>query len=380
MHLLPLRKRYVPHILYMCWAVYPALHLIINHLINSNCYRNGYLIWIIIFSVVITLKLYLWLLAWSFTRQCDNLPDSKKKGLTWIIYSSSLVLVTFEVFLFLSLRRMEEIHVIESDESDMICGNPSIQFFFQIFPLWSGTHIIGGILLWVFNLRAFVKYGFDAILTANHRKPIIFTAIVTIYAFCILVSLSEVAGSGRPFDLCTFGLYWATMLGIFLNFAYELADKASLSQTTLHHHQYEIANSFGRLTFVAVFTVLLQYLDFSKETFLQSSITLFFSMLIGISLAFTCLYISVNSCYQYRQESNAIQLSAEDFEELVEKLAPDNQTRSEGECVICWEEYKLTDKTITLQTCKHAYHYDCLLTWVRGRHKTCPECRAIITV
>jgi hypothetical protein len=51
---------------------------------------------------------------------------------------------------------------------------------------------------------------------------------------------------------------------------------------------------------------------------------------------------------------------------------------NEGElCLICYDEYK-QDEKITLLSCKHIYHYDCINTWVQIDN-SCPLCRKIVT-
>lgn len=50
-----------------------------------------------------------------------------------------------------------------------------------------------------------------------------------------------------------------------------------------------------------------------------------------------------------------------------------NESRVE-DCVICYSDYQDGDKIIDYPMCKHKYHADCLLEWIKTR-TTCPVCR-----
>lgn len=55
--------------------------------------------------------------------------------------------------------------------------------------------------------------------------------------------------------------------------------------------------------------------------------------------------------------------------------------QSETECTICMEAYKVNkSKIFFIANCCHIFHYKCLWKWVKHRKRTCPKCRALITV
>ncbi|MED6160992.1 hypothetical protein PIB30_056494 [Stylosanthes scabra] len=51
------------------------------------------------------------------------------------------------------------------------------------------------------------------------------------------------------------------------------------------------------------------------------------------------------------------------------------QSRDEGNCVICLEEYKDREDVGTLKTCGHDYHVSCVKKWLSMK-KLCPICKA----
>ena len=44
-------------------------------------------------------------------------------------------------------------------------------------------------------------------------------------------------------------------------------------------------------------------------------------------------------------------------------------------CSICLDEFRKNEKIITLESCKHFFHKECLDIWLQD-HNTCPVCRA----
>jgi E3 ubiquitin-protein ligase RNF115/126 len=49
------------------------------------------------------------------------------------------------------------------------------------------------------------------------------------------------------------------------------------------------------------------------------------------------------------------------------------ERNSEGECIICQEQYQLDDETIRLD-CGHLFHSGCVVPWLK-RVASCPVCR-----
>jgi predicted amidophosphoribosyltransferase len=43
-------------------------------------------------------------------------------------------------------------------------------------------------------------------------------------------------------------------------------------------------------------------------------------------------------------------------------------------CPICREELK-SSPTYTLPNCQHKFHTNCIITWFRSGHSSCPNCR-----
>lgn len=47
-------------------------------------------------------------------------------------------------------------------------------------------------------------------------------------------------------------------------------------------------------------------------------------------------------------------------------------------CSICQEDYNEESESVTLLTCGHYYHSDCIGSWLSSS-QTCPDCRAVVT-
>jgi hypothetical protein len=53
-----------------------------------------------------------------------------------------------------------------------------------------------------------------------------------------------------------------------------------------------------------------------------------------------------------------------------------SENHPEGQCPICFEEYKDGDEIRTLK-CNHVYHDNCILSWLKNQ-RACPYCKKII--
>lgn len=56
-----------------------------------------------------------------------------------------------------------------------------------------------------------------------------------------------------------------------------------------------------------------------------------------------------------------------------------SQSNDKGlNCSICMGEYTYMEMVIELPKCRHRFHYDCLVKWLKLGHVTCPVCRRLI--
>ncbi|THU54348.1 hypothetical protein C4D60_Mb10t24150 [Musa balbisiana] len=58
---------------------------------------------------------------------------------------------------------------------------------------------------------------------------------------------------------------------------------------------------------------------------------------------------------------------------MVEMVYHSNQIQEEGQCAICLEEYKDTEKLGTLN-CGHDFHVGCISQWLQMKN-VCPICK-----
>ncbi|KAM0941817.1 putative transcription factor C2H2 family [Dioscorea sansibarensis] len=63
--------------------------------------------------------------------------------------------------------------------------------------------------------------------------------------------------------------------------------------------------------------------------------------------------------------------------EVVEQVLP--KEKCGEDCLVCLSEFEKGDDVRLLTVCGHAFHPNCIDTWLRTR-KTCPVCRADLTV
>lgn len=77
---------------------------------------------------------------------------------------------------------------------------------------------------------------------------------------------------------------------------------------------------------------------------------------------------NVNDIFYDCNDSHEISLYFCECEEEIQK--------NRADCVICIENIKYFDRVI-ITKCKHVFHYDCIVTWIRNM-KTCPTCRSEI--
>merc|ERR1712226_718190 len=57
-------------------------------------------------------------------------------------------------------------------------------------------------------------------------------------------------------------------------------------------------------------------------------------------------------------------------EEKLEEMESEDCLR----CPICVEDFKVNDEVLELPSCKHSYHPECCIDWLK-KNGTCPLCR-----
>ncbi len=63
------------------------------------------------------------------------------------------------------------------------------------------------------------------------------------------------------------------------------------------------------------------------------------------------------------------------IEGLVEREALEADSPLVGEmCSICYEEFKLGERTLDLSVCEHHFHSECIKTWLEVKI-VCPFCK-----
>ena len=70
------------------------------------------------------------------------------------------------------------------------------------------------------------------------------------------------------------------------------------------------------------------------------------------------------------------------FDEQVDQIPNTTVTREqvndEALCSVCYEDFTLGETVLQLP-CKHCFHSNCVITWIRSRRKnTCPYCNSVI--
>lgn len=388
MHLPSLLRQVTGPFLYVSWSMYPLLFMAIESKIATDCLGFQFRMLTMCFSGIATMKLYLWLVVWKLSSQYSELVDYNKKKFTKIIFVHQLLFSMIEITLFLSALNFE------NKDDNASCQYPSVSAFRSIFPLWSGSHIMGGILMWLFNLKVFFKYATDPVYISQSLNQKVLSAISLTATFSILPSLLEVANTLPVWNILALGLDWIISTIFFVGFALEANTRASMNipyvrTFTLHLLRSEIIH-YAILAIASTLSMGAQTLllrgYYEKNP--GKPPCLFFSSLIGESSAFAYLLLFGYAGFKYRQLWNEIRLQeyqiAEELEELEEKLTPDpvNHIVVENQegCIICLEDYKVSDQVITLNPCKHVYHFTCLKNWVQDKHNTCPKCRAKIVV
>lgn len=70
----------------------------------------------------------------------------------------------------------------------------------------------------------------------------------------------------------------------------------------------------------------------------------------------------------------ADEIEEELAEELaeVEEVIPESVSVEEDICAICHEDF--SGDLYTLPECSHIFHTNCIMTWFRMNHNTCPLC------
>ena len=63
--------------------------------------------------------------------------------------------------------------------------------------------------------------------------------------------------------------------------------------------------------------------------------------------------------------------------ERLPKLAGKDMTVTGMECAVCLEEIEGDELARVVLTCNHAFHLECVNTWL-SKHSVCPLCRAPI--
>ncbi len=71
-------------------------------------------------------------------------------------------------------------------------------------------------------------------------------------------------------------------------------------------------------------------------------------------------------------EDVKVPLSPEDIHKL--RHTEYHKGDSDDKCGICYSELEDKDKIIELP-CKHVFHTDCIMPWIRDYHHVCPSCK-----
>jgi hypothetical protein len=87
----------------------------------------------------------------------------------------------------------------------------------------------------------------------------------------------------------------------------------------------------------------------------------------------------ISNLIEANPQSNAAPPASEEALQKLNRRVVDQELRSQYDkfdCSVCIDEMKVGDTIITLP-CKHMFHEDCLVAWLK-EHNTCPNCRAPI--
>jgi hypothetical protein len=106
------------------------------------------------------------------------------------------------------------------------------------------------------------------------------------------------------------------------------------------------------------------YNESNPEEYHPDRIITFFQIFLGLlslSGIFQVLYVNCSRCHEDCSRNKKIKRKIKDDELLL------------TECIICLENYKKGDK-ISILSCDHYYHTDCLNEWLNKKEE-CPLCR-----
>lgn len=62
---------------------------------------------------------------------------------------------------------------------------------------------------------------------------------------------------------------------------------------------------------------------------------------------------------------------------FIEANIPQRKIFNEGDCSVCYEKLFVAGKSVKILLCNHAFHENCLNTWI-SQNKSCPLCREAI--